>query len=614
MISESLQEKLDTLPKRPGCYLFKDRDQKVIYIGKAKALRNRVRSYFQDSRVEGAKLIRLKSRISDFEIIITDTEMEALILEMNLVKEYKPRYNINLKDDKSFPYIRVTTERFPRVFPTRRLVKDGSRYFGPYTDVRAMRTLLKSVKRIFPVRSCNYDLTEEVVSSKKVKLCLDYHIKKCDGPCEGLISEAEYSEMVEQVVDFINGKNNKVVRELTGKMETLAANTNYEGAAHVRDQIKFIESFQYKQKVVTDELKDRDILATAIEDNDACGVVFKVRDGKILGRQHYYLAGVEDESPARVVESFLKQFYLKVDFIPEELFVPAELEEQVEIESWLSERKGMRVRLVRPQRGQKLKLVEMATKNATLLLDELKLQKLKAKSAVHHNVQALQRDLRLKLPPNRIECFDISNIQGTDPVASMVTFVNGKPRKSDYRKFKIRSKATPDDFAMMAEAIRRRYSGSLAEAMPMPDLLLVDGGKGQLSSAVAVLHELDLLAALPVAALAKRLDEVFVPGSPDAQNIPRTSSGLKLLQQLRDEAHRFAITFHRSLRQKRTIQSELDSVPGIGPARRKALLTYFGSVKNIREAVVDEIGSVQGIAPDVARRVWEHFHIIHPRG
>jgi len=606
-LPKTLQDKLEALPTKPGVYLFKDAQGKVIYIGKAKVLRNRVRSYFQNGRLEGPKLARLRSRIADLETIVTDSEIEALILEANLVKEYRPRYNINLKDDKSYPYIRVTNERFPRIFPTRRIVKDGSRYFGPYTDVGAMRELLKTIHRIFPLRTCNYDLTEEAVAKRKYKLCLDYYIKKCDGPCEGLISEEDYNRIVEQVVNFINGKDRQVVHELRARMEHLANLRRFEEAARIRDQIQSIEQFQYKQKVVTDEPIDRDIVVLAVEDDDACGVVFKVRDGKILGRQHFYLKGVEHEPYENVVSSFVKQFYLKSDFVPEEIYLSGDIEDKAEIEAWLSERRGGKVRLVIPKRGEKANLVEMALKNARLLLQELKLQKMQAKDFVPHSVRALQRDLRLKKPPRVIEAFDISNIQGTDPVASMVMFVDGQPKKSGYRKFKIRTKSSPDDFAMMAEAVERRYSRLLKEGGPLPDLILVDGGKGQLSTTVRVLEKLGIRD-LPVAALAKRLDEVFVPGSPDPQNIPKTSSGLKLLQRLRDESHRFANTFHQQLRRKRTTQSVLDLIPGVGPARRRALIKYFGSVSAIKEATLDEIASVEGIPESLAEQIWKFFH------
>ncbi len=608
-LPQQLQEKLNALPQKPGVYLFKDSRGKIIYIGKAKSLRNRVRSYFQAGRIEGPKLQRLVSRIADVEIIVTDSEMEALILEMNLVKEYKPRYNVNLKDDKSFPYIRVTNEPYPRIFPTRKIVRDGSRYFGPYTDVAQMRALLKTIGRIFPIRSCNYDINEETIRKGKYKVCLDYHIKKCDGPCEGLISEQEYQQIVNQVVNFINGRDQLVVQELTEKMKDLAARRKFEEAARIRDRIKFIENFQYKQKVVTDDFKDRDVVAVALEDEDACGVIFKIREGKIIGRQHYYLNGVFKDAFDEVVASFVKQYYLKADFIPKEIYLPAEIPEQDQVETWLSERAGGPVKIIVPKQGERAKLVAMCGKNAQLLLKELQLQKARAKDRPPHSVQALQRDLHLKHPPRRIEAFDISNIQGTDPVASMVCFVDGVAKKSDYRRFKIRSKQTPDDFAMMREAIARRYGGSLAEKLPLPDLILVDGGKGQLSAALQALKDVGK-ADIPVVALAKRLDEVFVPGQSEPQNIPRTSSGLKLLQRLRDESHRFANTFHRELRKKRTAVSELENIPGIGPARRRALLKYYGSVQAIREASVDDLLLVDGINEELARAIWDYFHAV----
>lgn len=603
-----LQDKLDNLPVRPGVYQFKDKTGKIIYVGKAKVLRNRVRSYFQEARPLDPKTFRLVARVADLEVIVTDSEMEALILEMNLIKEYKPRYNVNLKDDKSFPYIRVTNELFPRIFPTRRIIKDGSQYYGPYTDAGQMRALLKTVKRIFPIRSCNYHFTPEIIARKKYKLCLDYYIKKCDGPCEGLMLADEYGKVVQQVVNFINGRDRLVINEMKEKMQTLAEKRLYEQAAKLRDRIRFIEEFQYKQKMVSEDLTDRDIVAVAMEDEDAAGAVFKVRDGKILGRQHYYLSGVFGEKFESVVASFTKQFYLKADFIPEEIYLPVEIAEGAEIRQWLETRREGTVKLITPQLGEKAKLVEMCAKNAHLLLQELKLQKMQAKLKVPHSIAALQRDLHLDKPPRRIECFDISNIQGADAVAAMVTFEDGRPKKSDYRKFKIRVKQTPDDFAMMQEAVTRRYSGSLAQKMPLPDLILVDGGKGQLNTALGVLQKLSV--PIPLAALAKRLDEIFVPGSPDPQNIPKTSSGLKLLQQLRDEAHRFGVTFHRTLRTKRTTVSELDAIAGVGPARRNALIKFFGSVEGVRQAAVDELILVQGVTESLAQKIWEYFHTV----
>ena len=603
----NLKDKLNNIPQSPGVYLFKDKNKKVIYIGKARLLRNRVRSYFQTAKIDDPKTNRLRAKIRDFETIIADSEIEALILEANLIKEYKPRYNVNLKDDKSFPYIRVTNEPFPRIFPTRTIIKDGSKYFGPYTDVGSMRSLLKTIKRIFPIRSCNLNLTTENIDAGKFKVCLNYHIKKCNGPCEGFIDEQEYGEIVKNIIDFINGRDRIIVEELTQKMEKSAAALQFEKAARIRDQIQAIKDFQYRQKVISPETIDRDLFVAHAEDNDACGVVFKVRQGRVIGRQHFYFDGVEGESLDRVLSHLLIRFYMHADFIPKEIYLPIPLEDGANIEQWLSDKSGVAIKLLFPQRGEKAKLLKMAYHNAKLLLEELKLQKMKEKGYIAHSVKALQRDLRLEKPPVRIEAFDISNIQGSDATASLVTFVNGQPLKKDYRRFKIRSKATPDDFAMMAETIERRYTRQLREKQPLPDLILVDGGKGQLSAALASLSKLKLHNQ-PIIALAKRLDEVFLPGIAEAQNIPKTSSGLRLLQKVRDEAHRFAIEYHRKLRKKRAVTSELDVIPGIGDRRKKQLIHHFGSVKNLKTASFEEMKQVKGIPEKVAIKLWQHFH------
>ena len=602
----NLEQKLQNIPRSPGVYLFKDKNKKVIYVGKAVMLRNRVRSYFQSSQPDDAKTRRLISRIRDVETIVADSEIEALILEANLIKEYKPRYNVNLKDDKSFPYIRVTNEKFPRIFPTRKIIKDGSKYFGPYTDVGSMRSLLKTSKRIFPIRSCNLNLTEENITAGKFKVCLNYHIKKCMGPCEGLIDEQEYGQIVKNIIDFINGRDRIVIEELTQKMEHSAEEMQFEKAARVRDQIQAIKEFQYKQKVITPEEIDRDLFVAYAEDNDACGVVFKVRQGRVIGRQHFYLDGVEQETLDRILSHLLIRYYMHADFIPNEVYLPIPLEDGANIEQWLSDRLNSKVQLVFPQRGEKAKLLKMAYQNAKLLLEELKLQKMKDKDYIPHAVKALQRDLRLTNPPKRIEAFDISNIHGTDATASLVTFVNGQPYKSEYRRFKIRTKSSPDDFAMMAEAIERRYSRQVKEKNPLPDLILVDGGKGQLSVATEVLAKLSLHEQ-PIIALAKRLDEVFVPGISEAQNIPKTSSGLRLLQHIRDEAHRFAIEYHRQLRGKRSVYSELNNIEGIGDKRKKRLIQHFGSLKNLKTASLEEIKQVKGIPEKLAEKIWQQF-------
>ncbi|MBC8180414.1 excinuclease ABC subunit C [candidate division KSB1 bacterium] len=601
-----LNEKLKTISKSPGVYLFKDKNKKVIYVGKARILRNRVRSYFQSSKIGDAKTQRLISKIIDFETIVTDSEMEALILEANMIKEYKPRYNVNLKDDKSFPYIRVTYEKFPRIFPTRKIKKDGSKYFGPYTDVSTMRELLKVAKRIFPIRTCNLDLTEKNITAGKFKVCLNYHITKCMGPCEGLINEKEYSEIVKYVIDFINGRDNTVVEELQNKMDRLSHNYQFEKAAAVRDQIKSIKDFIYRQKVITPESIDRDLFVAYAEDDDACAVIFKIREGRIVGRQHYFMTGVEGETLDRIIGHLLIRYYQHADFIPGEIYLPLRLEENENIEKWFFERLNSKVKISCPQRGEKAKLMRMAFQNAKLLLQELKLQRFKDKDFIPHSLKALQRDLRLSRPPKRIEAFDISNIQGTDPTASLVTFINGQANKNEYRHFKIRTKSTPDDFAMMNEVIERRYSRQLKENQTLPDLIMVDGGKGQLSAALKVLEKLNIKEQ-PIIGLAKRLDEVFVPGASDAQNIPRTSSGLRLLQRIRDESHRFAVEYHRKLRSKRSTHSELDEIIGIGESRKKKLIHHFGSLKKLKAASLEEIKGVKGIPESLAERIWKKF-------
>ena len=607
-VSENIKDKLANLANKPGVYLFKDKKGEIIYIGKAKVLKHRVRSYFQAGRPYDSKLARLQSRVSDLETIITDSEVEALILEANLVKEYKPRYNINLKDDKSYPYIRVTNEPFPRIFPTRRIIRDGSRYFGPYTDVTSMRELLKTIKRLFPIRTCNLNLTEESIAKKKFQICLQYHLKRCHGPCEGLVSREEYNQVVEFVVSFIEGRSRKVAEDIKARMQEMAATLRFEAAARLRDQLNSIEQFQSRQKMVDQSLADRDVVAIASEDGDSCSVVFKVRDGKIIGRQHFYLNGAEEEKLDSVTSAFVKQYYLKADYIPDEIFLPADLgEDKAAIQTWLSQRRNSKVVLTVPRRGEKSQLLQMCLRNAHLLLQELKLQKSKSADYLAGSVKALQDDLHMAKPPKRIEAFDISNIQGTDPVASMVCFVNGKAHKSDYRRFRIRSKSTPDDFTMMREAVGRRYTRLLKENGSLPDLVLVDGGKGQLSAALEALVRLDIKDQ-PIIALAKRLDEVFVPGISDPQNIRKDSAGLHLLQRVRDEAHRFAITYHRSLRKKRTLKSALESVPGIGPAKRDLLIKTFGSAAKVKSTSVEELARVTGISQKLAVTIWQHFH------
>ncbi len=604
---EQIKGKLDSLPKKPGVYLLKDSSGTILYIGKAKILRSRVRSYFQNSMPQHIKTHLLTKKIKDIETIITDTEKEALILETNLVKLYRPRYNVNLKDDKSYPYIKITNEDFPQVYITRKKMNDGSTYFGPYTEVKVMRSLLWTMRKIFQIRSCKFKLTPDTIQKRKVKLCLDYHIKRCGGPCEELVSKEDYNEMVDQVREFFRGHTKNLVALLTEKMNESAEDQLYETAALFRDRLREIDNFHSKQKVVDIKPVDRDIVAVAVEENVACGVVFMEREGKILGRRHHALDGVGNKSHAEILKSFMMQFYLNIDYIPPEIFVSHDVEDRGFITDWMSGERGSNVNIIIPQKGDKAKLTGMCIKNAELLVQELILQQRQKKDFLAYSVKTLQENLKLSHPPQIIEAFDISNIQGKDAVASMVSFSNGVPQKKEYRIFKIRHKDTPDDFKMITEAVKRRYSRQITENGQLPDLILIDGGKGQLSSAVEVLRNLDLMY-IPIVGLAKRLDEVFIPGVSEAQNIPRTSAGLRLLQRVRDEAHRFAITHHRKQRKKRTITSELDKIPGIGVERRKALLQYFGSISKLREAEPETIVNVKSINFDLAQIIHNHLN------
>ena len=600
----SLAEKLESLPTGPGVYQHKDATGKVLYVGKAKNLRNRVRQYFQQSRAMDPRIEQMLSRATDLEIIVTDSEVEALILESNLIKKLRPRYNVVLKDDKSYPYIVITHEPYPRIFITRQLRRDGSRYFGPYTDVKNVRAALKVIRDLFMVRSCNYYLDADVIAKKKVKLCLDYHIKKCEGPCEAMVSAERYNAMIDQAAVLLKGKTETLAGMLREEMERLASLRKFEEAAVIRDRIRGLEAYAERQKAVDLDARDRDIMAYAAENDDACGVIFKVREGKMIGRQHYYMNSVEGKAPAEILATMVQQHYLEAQEIPQEVLVSAEPDETPAVEEWLTRRRGSPVAVRVPDEGEEAKLVALTRTNARFLLDELKVQRLKRADTTPYGVVALQRDLRLEVAPRRIECFDISNTGGTDSVASLVVFVDGKPKKSEYRKFKIRSVDGPNDFASMREVVERRFKRLLEEQATLPDLLMVDGGKGQLSSAVEVLNGLGLTSQ-PVIGLAKQLEEVFLPGRSDPELLPKASGGLRLLQQIRDEAHRFAITFHRSLRDKRTLQTELDLIEGVGKKRAKELLEAFGSVQGVRFASREQL--VEVVGNKTADRILEYF-------
>ncbi len=601
-LSEDLQLKLEALPSNPGVYFMKDREGQIIYIGKAKNLRSRVRSYFQEGAHDGRRQFKaLVQRIAEVECLVTQTEQEALILEATQIKTHKPRYNILLKDDKKYPYIRLTYEPFPRIFATRDLVQDGSRYLGPYSNVRAMHTTLELMHKIFPLRSCDYKLP-----STRVKLCLEYHIHRCGGPCEKLIDAESYKEVVGRAFRFLKGNQTEIIRELQERMANAAAHLRYEEAGRCRDQLRALESMRARQKAVLDEPVDRDVIGLARHDDEACCCVLEIREGRLMGQKHHILGGVIDAADAEIIAAFLGQFYLDTDFIPAQIHLPVPLTEELGLDTWLSGRAGTRVELAAPQRGPKAQMLDMAESNAAQQLRERQLKRELQKGRIPQGVFSLQRDLRLEHPPRRIECVDISNFHGADAVGSLVCFVDGKPRRSQYRHFKIRDLTGPDDFASIHQVVLRRFR-ALEEGGEAPDLLLIDGGKGQLSSAVQALEELGR-PVQPVAGLAKRLEEIFVPGQSEALVLPRTSASLRLLQQLRDEAHRFALTHHRSLREKRSFSSALDELPGIGPKRRVALLNAFGSVQRLRETPAEEIAEqIKGLSLKQAHQLKERL-------
>lgn len=597
----TLEEKLNHLPQKPGVYRFLNEDGQVLYVGKAQNLRSRVRQYFHASRVSDPRIDAMVKKIRDLEITVTDTEVEALILEANLIKELKPRYNVVLKDDKSYPYIVITDEEFPRVFVTRRRLPGNARYFGPYTDVRTMRAALKTVRSVFMIRSCNFDLTEKTIAEGKFKLCLDYHIKKCGGPCEGLVRRDEYRAMIEQVANVLRGKTREVQQFLTAEMQRKADELRFEEAAQYRDKIQQLKVYEERQKIVETTERDRDIFALAREGKDACCVMFREREGKIVGSRHFYLVQSEEQKNEELMEHVIERYYLETDDYPEEILISDELPSRTLIEEWLHKSAGHPVNVSLPRNATDKKLLTLVQTNAEYWLKEFLLQRTQWSASIPESVKALQQALALPQPPRRIDCFDVSTLQGTDTVASMVVFMDGKPRKSEYRKFAIRTVEGQDDFASIREVVERRYSKVTEETRP--DLIVIDGGKGQLSSAYEVLNSLQL--SIPVIGLAKRLEEIFVPSQSEPLLLAKTSPALRLLQRIRDEAHRFAVEYHRVVRSKRILQTELDLVRGIGAKRAKELLEVFGSVQGIRFASEEQLADVVG--PKLAARLRAYF-------
>lgn len=612
-LSDHLKGVIETLPIKPGCYIMKNSAGEVIYVGKAINLRNRVRSYFQEHPETDRKVIKLVSQIEDLEWIVVGSELEALILEMNLIKKYRPRFNVRLKDDKRYPYIKVhLATPFPKVTVTRQMVNDGSRYFGPYTSVWAVHQTLDLLRHIFPYLTCDREIT-----GHDARPCLYYDIKLCSGPCIGAIDQAGYTRLIEDLCAFLDGQTDPIVSRLQQEMTLAAEQLNYEKAAQLRDQLQSIERVVEKQKVITSEEGNSDVLALARADNEACIQVFFIRNGRLMGREYFVMEGTEETPDNEVMAEFIKQFYTEAAVIPDKVLLPNEVEEAQIIRQWLNTRRGgSKVELSVPRSGTAQELVAMATENAVETLQALRTQWEADKNKQTQALAEIQQALGLPQAPNRIECFDISNTQGTASVGSMVVFEQGTPSRNLYRHFNIKTVSGPDDFASMEEVLSRRFKRwqaaqekQLVGVKPdpsfavLPDLLIVDGGKGQLGRAVNVLRSFDLDGTVQVVGLAKQQEELFQPEREASVILPRHSQGLYLVQRIRDEAHRFAITAHRKARGKIGIASRLDAIPGIGPARRKALLQKFGDIEAIRQATLDELLTVPGINEEIARAI-----------
>jgi len=620
-VPDNIKNILDNLPTKPGVYLFEDDSGRVLYVGKAVNLRARVRSYFHRSANLNSKTHHMMTYVAGIDFIVTESELEALILEMNLIKRHRPRYNVRLKDDKRYPYIKVTwQDDFPKVYMTRRMRQDGGRYYGPFTAAWAVHETLHTLRKIFPYLTC-----DRIITGEDERACLYYHIGLCQAPCIGVVNRAEYRAMIQGLCDFLQGKTEQVLRDLRQDMQKAAGNLEFERAAAIRDKLLAIERVIERQKVVSPELVDQDVIALARDDGQACVQVFFIRNGKLIGREYFMLEGAEGEEARDVMTSFVKQFYDEAASIPPQILVQDEIDEALIIESWLRDMRGDKVAIRVPQGGQDHALVEMAAENATETLHALSAQwQVDAEKQVT-GVAELQEALGMDRPPARIECYDISNIQGTAATGSMVVFARGTPRKSDYRRFKIRTVEGADDYAMMQEVLRRRFRRLVArraeeESVPTtradgpraapeadawaiaPDLVIVDGGKGQLNAALEVMQELGV-DHIPVIGLAKRKEEIFRPGEPDPVVLPRDSQALFLVQRVRDEAHRFALNYHRRLRRKQGIASILEEVPGIGPRRRQALLRTFGSVEGVRQASLEELLAVPGMTRPAAEKL-----------
>jgi len=594
--TDSIEQKLQRLPRKPGVYQFISSDGDVIYVGKAKVLKNRVSSYFQKSRHMSGKTRLLASRVTDIEVIVVETELDALLLENSLIKKYQPRYNMQLKDDKSFPSIVIKNERFPRIFPTRSLVKDGSEYFGPYASVKHMHKVLELVKTLYPIRTCNYKLSKENVEKKKYKLCLEFHMGNCKGPCDGRVSEEDYNANVDAIRNIIKGNLNGVLKGLKGEMKSAAASMEFEVADEFKKKVDLLEGFQTRSTIVNPSIRNTDIFSIVSEGNTAFVNFMKVNAGVIVQGHSLEVKKKLDETDGEVLEMVIPSIRARTKSTAKEVYVPVEI--QLDIND---------VKIHVPKRGDKRKLMELSEQNARYFMRDKQSQQEAIDPGVRNNriLKTLQHDLKLKDLPYHIECFDNSNIQGTNAASACVVFKNAKPSKSDYRKYNIKTVQGPDDFASMTEVVYRRYKRLRDEEEPFPQLIVIDGGKGQLSASVDALRSLNLYGQIPIIGIAKKLEEIYFPGDSVPLYLDKRSESLKLIQQLRNEAHRFSLAYHRQKRSKAAINSELAKIKGVGPSSIEALLSQFKSVKKVREASLDQLENT--ISKRVARIVFEYF-------
>jgi excinuclease ABC subunit C len=608
MVSSLIEEQLQRLPYSPGVYLMRNAGGTILYVGKAASLHNRVRSYFQSPQKLSPKTQRLVSQVADIDFFIATSEQEALILELNFIKQYHPRYNVRLKDDKTFPYLKIDTqEEWPRVYITRRMEQGSGRYFGPFSSAKSVRQTLRVLQSIFPIRTCS-----KIITGKSPRPCLEYHLGRCLAPCTGAVSRAEYAQVISEVILFLEGKREKVARELKARMEQASGTMDFEKAALLRDQIQAIHEVIEGERIAATIRGEQDVIAFVVDGDQAYVQVLFVRGNKLTGREGFLLQGTRHEEPRQIMTSFIKQYYSSRPQIPPRLLLQYPVEDRLIIGDWLRGRRGTGVEIQVPRRGSKKQLVDTAAENARQGLEQLKIKELARPKSLDAALAEVQRELHLESLPLRMEAYDISNIQGSSAVGSMVVFERGKPKPAHYRRFKIKTVAGANDYAMLREVLQRRFKrGSQGAASTqdtwavLPDLVLIDGGKGQLNAALAVLEETG--SPVPVASLAKENEEIFLPRRKEPVVLAKSSPGLQLLQRLRDEAHRFAISYFARVHRRQAFASALDEIPGIGPKRKRALLRQFGSLQRIREASVEELVAATGMTRDQAARIKEHL-------